>query len=241
MQRLLNYFVNGKGIGLLGVLGLALLLWGVSGFLFNGMIKSFLNQPETMTFLEQMPTLEIKDGHIAAPLVPEQRYSFPLGGGEPLILVVNTLTTDKPTLDFEQGVYVTANAVYLKTTGAEQTMKLDHTLTQTVTPEKFKSMLLNMSGLAAVIVGFFPFLIVIVGFIIVYLIVLAFGVLFNGDLTFAAWGRIASAAWMMTAAGFSAVFAFTLRLNTLYVIAFAIVLSLIFALKCRGVKKLSGE
>ncbi len=239
MKRLLNYFVNGKGIGLLAVLGCALLYWGGSSAFFYKVIKSFLNQPETGIFLEQLPTVEIKDGQIIAPILSEEKYSFPITGGKTVDLVVNTQITDKPNIDFEQGLYITANALYLKQGDSVEALNFDPTINRTITPEAFKDMLIHLNGTIGILMGVLPALVIVLGFIIVYLFALACGILVNSALTFSAWGRIASFSWILTVVGFTGVFLFTKQLNVVYVVAFAVVLSLIFAIKCHDMKNLS--
>ncbi len=239
MKRLLNYFVNGRGMALGIVFGVALLFWGVFGVLFNHMVQSFVEAPATVAFLDKLPTVEIKDGRIVAPLITEEEHTFPIGEDNALTLVLNTTLTDKPEIPFDQGAYVTANALYLKNAGGEQAFPFDPTLNETITPEAFRQTLMKLSGLFGFVAGFFPFLSIIAGFIIVYLIVLGFGFLFNDTLTFTAWGRIAGVAWTLTAVGFTSVLFFAGQLNAMYVIAFAVILSFIFALKCRVVKSLS--
>ena len=107
MKKLATYLANGQGRGLRIILGLSVVLTLITTIAFYyTILRPFQQHPATVDFVENFPTLEVKDGSIQGPDIQWARML-------PLTQMPLIINTEKDQLE---ELPATANAMYVTRT-----------------------------------------------------------------------------------------------------------------------------
>lgn len=199
MNKILNYIANGKGRGLKYVALFVFLICLIGGFVLYSLAMQRVTTDENIQrVLNQIPTLTIVDGKVVS---PENAYiQIPFEDGFNDGIVIDTRVGSTPDLNFNNGMYITTDKIYLKTyndiADEVQVLNISDIGTHTIDRDLLNKMVSIIMMMSAVSVSVLLFFILWVGFLFMAVTTGVFFWVLGAKLTKGTTARASTVSWM---------------------------------------------
>ncbi len=192
MNRIINYIKNGRGYGLKILMLFSVLLASLIGGMSYYSLNTHLKSAAVQEFISNVPTLEIRDEKLVAPVDTYVSLAYPQLPDT--FFVINTREGDLDLMNFNSVFYLTPERAYIKMGNDLQTT--EYTENMLVTPEMIESVVNKIVLLMPIGFGLLLILLIWLGYGFLYLVSQVFSWLIKRPVPSDMRGRIVLLAWM---------------------------------------------